>query len=182
MTPAGAGPPAWPSEAVEQLCADDPRFERVPADDAFARRVLDGVAEDGPVLLYAAAKARWAKAHTLTYDAARKSVEALLLTRGWRVSGRGGGHQAIVAVVDAWLASASPPGPRIARKFAAGVVARHAEEYPHPRDPARTDRESREFALDNMRLMNLARQAVDLTPRDDLVPTEVNLAAFTDTE
>lgn len=36
-----------------------------------------------------------------------------------RVSRRGG-DQAIVAVVDAWLASASPPGPRIARKFATG--------------------------------------------------------------
>jgi hypothetical protein len=38
------------------------------------------------VLLYAAAKGRWAKAHTLSYDAARKSVEALLLMRGWRVT------------------------------------------------------------------------------------------------
>lgn len=82
--------PGWPSDAGEQLCADDDRFERVPADAAFARRVLDELAEDGAVMLYAAAKGRWAKAHTLSYDAARKSVEALLLTRGWRVTGRGG--------------------------------------------------------------------------------------------
>lgn len=142
--------------------------------------MLEDLAGDGEVLLYAAAKGRWAKAHTLSYDAARKSIEALLLTRGWRVSSRGGGHQAIVAVVDAWLASAPPPGPRIARKYAAAVVARHAEEYPHPRDQARTDRELREFALDNVRLMNLVRQVLGLDPRDDLVPTEQRLAPFTD--
>jgi hypothetical protein len=144
--------------------------------------VLEDLAQDGQVLLYAAAQNRWAKAHTLSYDAARKSVEVLLLTRGWRVSGRGGGHLAIVAVVDAWLGTAQPPGPRIARKFAAAVVARHAEEYPHPRDPARTDRELRELALDNIRLMNLARQVADLEPRDDHVPTEANLAGFTNAE
>ena len=151
----------------------------MPADAAFAHRVFDELAEDGAVMLYAAAKGRWAKAHTLSYDAARKSVEALLLTRGWRVTGRGGGHQAIVAFVDAWLSDAPPPGPRIARKFAAAVVARHAEEYPHPRDPARTNRELRELTLDNVRLMNMARQALDLGPRDDLVPTEANLTDFT---
>jgi hypothetical protein len=82
----GADVPGWPSDAVEQLCANDARFERVPADAAFARRVLDELAADGEVLLYAAAKGRWAKAHTLSYDAARKSVEALLLMRGWRVT------------------------------------------------------------------------------------------------
>lgn len=178
----GADLPAWSSDAVEQLCANDARFERVPADAAFALRVLDDLAEDGEVLLYAAAKGRWAKAHTLSYDAARKSVEALLLTRGWRVTGRGGGHQAVVAAVDAWLGSAPPPGPRIARKFAAAVVARHSEEYPHPRDPTRTDRELRELTLDNIRLMNLARQALGLSSRDDLVPTEANLTGFTEAE
>lgn len=119
------------------MCANDPRFERVTADADFARQVLEELAEDGDVLLYAAAKGRWAKAHTLSYDAARKSIEALLLTRGWRVTGRGGGHQATAESVNAWLGSAPPPGPRIARKFAAAVVARHSEEYPHPRDPSR---------------------------------------------
>ncbi|MFO7960095.1 MAG: hypothetical protein R6U94_04005 [Nitriliruptoraceae bacterium] len=141
----GADLPGWPSDAVEQWCANDARVERVPADAAFALRVLDDLAEDGEVLLYAAAKGRWAKAHTLSHDAARTSVEALLLTRGWRVTGRGGGHQATVAMVDAWLGSAPPPGPRIVRKYAAAVVARHSEEYPHPRDRARTDRELREL-------------------------------------
>jgi hypothetical protein len=182
MSPAGrgsAGVPAWPSTAVERLCSDDARFERVPADEEFARRVLDQLADDGEVWLFAAARSHWPKAHTLSYDAARKGVEALLLTRGWRVTGRrGGAHQAVVAVVEAWLSTAPPPGPRIARKFAAAVVARHAEEYPHPRDPARTDRELRELALDNIRLMNLARQVVGLEPREDLLPTEHNLAGF----
>lgn len=161
------------------MCGEDDRFERVPADEAFARDVLEHVANDGEVLLFAAVSGRWAKAHTLSYDAARKSVEALLLARGWRVSSRrGGAHQAVAAVVDAWLGSALPPGPRIARKFTAAVVARHSEEYPHPRDPARTDRELRELALDNIRLVNLARGALGLDPRDDLVPSEDNLMRF----
>lgn len=175
---AGAGPPPWPCDAVEHLCTHDPRFERVPADAVFARRVLDELAEDGKIMLYAAVNGRWAKAHTLAYDAARKSVEALLLTRGWRVTSRGGGHQATVAIVDTWLGSAAPPGPRIARKFAAAVVARHSEEYPHPRDHARTDRELQELALDNIRLMNLVRQVLEMRTRSDLLPTEANLARF----
>lgn len=152
MTPAEQRPadlPTWPSPAVEQLCGEDTRFERVPADEPFARSVLEQVADEGEVLLFAAARGHWAKAHTLSYDAARKSDEALLLARGWRVtSRRGGAHQAVAAVVDAWLGPAPPPGPRIARKFSAAVVARHSEEYPHPRDPARTDRELRELALE----------------------------------
>jgi hypothetical protein len=73
------------------LCGSDARFERVPADQAFARRVLEQLAEDGEVLLFAAARGRWGKAHTLSYDAARKSVEVLLLTCGWRVNSRRGG-------------------------------------------------------------------------------------------
>lgn len=174
------GPSPWPSLAVGQLCGQDDRFERVPPDEAFARDVLEQVAEDGEVVLFAAGRGRWAKAHTMSYDAARKSMEALLLASGWRVtSRRGGAHQAVAAVVDAWLGSAPPPGPRIARKFAAAVVARHSEEYPHPRDPARTDRELRELALDNIRLVNLAREVLGLDSRDDLVPTEDNLARFT---
>ena len=82
-------------------------------------------------------------------------------------------------MVDAWLGSAPPPGPRIARKFAAAVVAPHSEEYPHPRDPARTDRELRELPLDSSRLVNLARGALGLDPREDLVPSEDNLTRFT---
>jgi hypothetical protein len=84
MSPAAqgsAGLPAWPSTAVERLCGDDARFERVPADEMFARRVLEQLADDGEVWLFAAARGHWPKAHTLSYDAARKSVEALLLTR-----------------------------------------------------------------------------------------------------
>jgi hypothetical protein len=82
----------------------------VPADEAFARDVLEQVANDGEVVLFAAASGRWAKAHTLSYDAARKSVEALLLARGWRVSSRrGGAHQAVAAVVDVWLGSMRHP-------------------------------------------------------------------------
>jgi hypothetical protein len=40
------------------------------------------------------------------------------------------------------------------------------------------DRELRELALDNIRLMNLARQVLGLEPRDDLLPTQHNLAGF----
>jgi hypothetical protein len=32
--------------------------------------------------------------------------------------------------------------------------------------------------LDNIRLMNLARQVVGLEPREELLPTEHNLAGF----
>ncbi len=86
MSPAArgsAGVPAWPSTAVERLCGDDARFERVPADEAFAHRMLDQLADDGEVWLFAAARGRLPKAHTLSYDAARKSVR-VVLGSSWR--------------------------------------------------------------------------------------------------
>jgi hypothetical protein len=51
--------------------------------------VLEQGADDGEVLLFATASGRWAKSHTLSYDAARWSVEALLLARGWRPAAEG---------------------------------------------------------------------------------------------
>lgn len=83
---------------------------------------------------YMAKRGNWQKAHTSAYDAARKSVEAVLLSRGWRAGGAGGGHLAVGEVVEVWLSEAPDPGPRIARKFAASHIARHQDEYPHPKD------------------------------------------------
>jgi hypothetical protein len=175
------GAPPWPTRAVTELCESESggRFQRVPKDPAFARQVMDSLVDGECALtLYAASKGNWVKAHTQSYDAARKSIEQLLLTEGWRVSAGGGGHRAVATVVAAWLGKADGPGPRIAKKFAASVNARHMDEYPHPKDRTRTDKELRELALDNIRLMNLARQAQMLEVRPDLVPTDDNLATF----
>lgn len=71
----------WPPDSVIALLTSDTRFERVPADVAYARRVADELAEEEcDLALYSAAKGRWSKVNTLTYDAARKGVEALLLS------------------------------------------------------------------------------------------------------
>lgn len=173
------GPPTWPTPEVVALCGEDDRFQRIPADPVFARHVMESLLEgECDLMLYAASKGNWTKAHTQSYDAARKSVEQLLLDQGWRVSGKGGGHHAVVQIVNAWLSDAPGAGPRMARKYAASSTARHQDEYPHPKDNHRTDKELRELTLDNMRLMNYVRRTLGLEDRPDLIPTESNLQRF----
>jgi hypothetical protein len=170
---------AWPPQLVTEFIDSDPRFERVPADPTYAVRIVEQVcAEECDLALYAASRSRWSKANTLTYDAARKSVEALLLTSGRRVRSVAGAHAAVTEVVRRWLVRQEPPGPRIAEKFAASRKARHDDEYPHPNALPRTDSELRALAQDNVRLVDLVRSVLGLEPREDLVPTEANIRAF----
>jgi hypothetical protein len=65
------------------------------------------------------------KANTYSYDGARKSVEAWLLSAGWRVRAAPGAHAAVVEIVSRWLGETDNPVPRIARTFAAARRARH---------------------------------------------------------
>jgi hypothetical protein len=173
----------WPPPNLHDLCGNSSNFARVPADVAYATRTVEALTEDCQVMLFAASQGMWSKAHTQSYDAARKSVEQLLLAQGWRVTAGGGGaHAAVADVVHAWLSPRPPPGPRIAHKYAAARTARHQDEYPRPGDKHYTDNELRELALDNIRLMNLARQALGIQPRTDLVPTEDNIALWRSTQ
>ena len=174
-------PPAdpWPPQAVLQFLTTDQRISRAPRDPDYARGQLEAVA-DGECFhaLIAGARGDWQKANTETYDAARKAVEMLLLSVGWRVKSSGGGHQAVVDIVQRWLGSQPPPGPRIAQKYGASVKARHDHEYPHPRNFPRTARELRELTLDNVRLVNLVRTQLGMPVRGDLLPTDDNLEPF----
>jgi hypothetical protein len=169
-------PPPLPTPVVAYLQRDD-RVERCPTDLLYARRQLVRIAanecEDA---LHAAAQGRWPKANTYSYDGARKAVEAMLLSHGWRVRNMPGAHLAVVEVVMNWLGDTPPPGPRIARQFAAARTARHDDEYPAPTARPRTDRELRALAQDNVRLVNAVREQLDLSVLKTLVPTDANLA------
>jgi hypothetical protein len=166
-----------PSAVVEFLRADE-RIERCPPDIDYAVSVMDRVlAEEAEDALHAAAQGRWVKANTYSYDGARKSVEAWLLSAGWRVRAAPGAHAAVVEIVARWLGEADNPGPRIARTFAAARKARHDDEYPSPMAPERTLRELRALALDNARLINEVRRQFRLEVVDDIVPTDEVLAA-----
>jgi hypothetical protein len=178
MNARGSGwPPGRVGAALEDL-AGAGRVGRVPTDRDYAVAMLERVTEsDLRLALLAARLGDWTKANTLTYDAARKSVEALLLAAGWRVRSVHGGHAAVGEVVDGWLREAPGDGPRIAARFAGSRKARHADEYPHPQAPARTDEELRDFALDNVRLVNLCRLELGLPERAEMLPTDANLEA-----
>jgi hypothetical protein len=112
------------------------------------------------------------KANTYSYDGARRSVEAWLLSAGWRVRAASGAHAAVVEIVSLWLGDADSPRPRSARTFAAARKARHDDEYPSPGAPERTLRELRALALDNARLINEVRRRFALEAVDDIVPTD----------
>jgi hypothetical protein len=161
-----------PPAVLEFLTADE-RIERCPPDVDYAVSVIDRVlVEEAEDALHAAAQGRWVKANTYSYDGARKSVEAWLLSAGWRVRAAPGAHAAVVEIVARWLGDAANPGPRLARTFAAARKARHDDEYPSPEAPERTMRELRALALDNSRLINEVRQRFGLEAVDDIVPTD----------
>lgn len=168
-----------PPTRVSEFLSSDPRFERVPADPEYARRVVEDLAEEEcDLALYAAVKQRWSKVNTLTYDAARKAVEGLLLDVGWRVRPVAGAHAGVGEIVRIWLGTQPPPGPRIADKFAASRKARHDDEYPNPSSRHRTDPELRALAQDNVRIVGYARELLALPARPDLVPNDENLDVF----
>lgn len=171
--------PDLPDDRLTEHLAGDDRFSPVPADSAYARSVADAVLQQECTLaLFAASRDHWAKANTLTYDATRKAVEALLLTRGWRVRPVAGAHAAVGEVVALWLGHADDPGPRIAAKFAASRKARHEDEYPDPNSRLRHADELRVLAQDNVRLVNLVRASLGLGPDPAAVPTTTNVAHF----
>lgn len=170
---------AWPPDPVRDLLRDEERAQRVPADLDYARQIVARVRdEELELALFAASRGHEAKVNTLTYDAARKAVEALLLAAGWRVRAAPGAHSLVGEVVDAWLGSADDPGPRIAARFSAARKARHDDEYPHPMVQARSAKELRAFAQDNVRLVNLCAAELELEERPELVPTDANLERF----
>ena len=170
---------AWPPASVRDLLSSDGRVQRVAADGDYARRIVETVCEEELVLaLFAAAREQWSKANTLTYDAARKAVEAALLAAGWRIRAVAGAHAFVGDVVDRWLGPGADPGPRIAARFSASRKARHDDEYPHPEGRRRSTAELRALAQDNVRLVNFALEKLEVDPRPDLVPTDANIDRF----
>lgn len=158
--------------AVVDVLADDIRFERIPADSDFAGTMLGSVVSEERVLVGLAIEANlWSKAQTLSYDAARKSIEALLLGRGWRIGNRAGAHVAAVVAAEWWLLSRpdDPAASRIARSFAASRKARNDDEYPNVNAVLRTERELRALVLDSWRLVERVRGDMGLDD-NDLVP------------
>jgi hypothetical protein len=172
MAPKGSSAEPLPTAVMEFLSADE-RIERCPPDVAYAFTVIDRVlVEEVEDALHAAAQGRWVKANTYSHDGARKSVEAWLLSAGWRVRAAPGAHAAAVEIVARWLGDTDNPGPRIARTFAAARKARHDDEYPSPAAPERTVNELRALALDNARLINEVRTKFGLDALERIVPTD----------
>lgn len=168
-----------PPTADDLLAAHPDRYVACPPDPDFARRLTDRIVDsECQQVMFAAFRGDWLRAATDAYDGARKAVEMLLLDAGWRVRNAPGAHIATGDLVTAWLAVAEPPGPRIAKSFTSSRPARHANEYPDPRDPPMPDATLRGYTFDNIRLVNLVREHLGLEPRPDLVPTDQNITAW----
>lgn len=162
-------------------------FDRVPADADSARMILDRVsAEELLAVMLQSWQARRSgvdslhrTAHTLAYDAARKSVDAVLLATGVRTS-RAGGHQATVLAAEVVL----PPPPDSRRRnvlaFRQARFVRHDDEYPRPRTAGTvTLRERRSQTQNCVRLVQDCRGLLGLAVTDDLVPTDARLDGWT---
>lgn len=86
---------SWPPTRVAQLLEGAPsRYERCPADPAFAVDQLELLVDsECQHVLFAAMRQDWGRANVDAYDAARKSIEMLLLAHGWRVRNAPGAHR-----------------------------------------------------------------------------------------
>ncbi len=163
------------------------QFSSVPADPDSARRQL--VRVEGEELLAVMLQSHHAHladiealhrtAHTLAYDAARKSVEAALLAMGLRVT-RLGGHHSTVAAAEAILLPPPLSRTRNALAFARARNVRHEDEDPRPHGRATvTLRERRSQTQDCVRPVNDCRELLGLHRADELVPTDDRLSAWT---
>jgi hypothetical protein len=163
------------------------QFSSVPADPDSARRQL--VRVEGEEMLAVMLQSHQAHvadiealhrtAHTLAYDAARKSVDAVLLAMGLRVT-RLGGHHTTVAVAEAILLPPPPSRRRTALSFARARNVRHEDEYPRPHGRSTvTLRERRDQTQNCIRLVNDCRELLGLDRVEELVPTDQRLLAWT---
>lgn len=163
-------------------------FEAVPADPRTAEQIVERiVAEELLAVMVATTSAATAGheglhriAHTAAYDAARKSVDAVLLADGWRVT-REGGHVATVRAAESLLVP--PPGSRTRNvdAFRRSRNVRHDDEYPRPERAGRPPiqiAERRPLTQNCVRLVNDCRELLGLDRRDDLVPTDAKVAEW----
>lgn len=164
---------------VRALVASAPqRYESVPPDPDYAGEVVEEVVRSElDLVMVGTDRGRYAKALTLAYDAARKSVEALMLAMGLR-TGRGeGSHLAVTDLAEAEFVDSSAER-RDAGGFASARIARNADEYPRPGDVERSEAELRALAQACARMVGHCRRRLGLDPRADLVPTDAKIDAY----
>lgn len=166
--------------AINTHAQSSPQIERCPADPEYAVDMLfDRISDQNHYVMFAALRGDWAQALTISYDAARQAVSMLLLHEGWRVPDSAKGkHMVIGEAAAAWLATTGASGLRIAKSFQSARKARNNFEYPDSRAPLPDSNALRGMTLDNVRLVDLARQELGLPARPDAIPTDENIDAW----
>lgn len=154
------------------------RFEDIPPDPSYAVQVLEDVVESElDLVMVGTDRGRHTKSLTLAYDAARKSVGAVMLAAGLRVGRGEGSHRAVTDFAEHEFID-SPAEERDARAFATARIVRHADEYPRPGDVERSETELRALTQACVRLVGHCRRRLGLDPRSDLVPTDEKVEAY----
>lgn len=179
------GQPARPP-ALARLVHDDPRFEEVPADPGGARALLARIAEEEllSVMLQswqaqrAGLESLHRTAHTAAYDAARKAVDAVLLSLGLRTT-RLAGHHGTVSAAEAILVPPPASRARNVRAFGQARLVRHEDEYPRADESSRITLRERRFQTQNLvRLVHDCQRLLGLEPSVELLPTEDRLRTW----
>lgn len=157
-----------------------PDITRCPADPDYAVETIRGrVSDHHDYVMFAASRGQWAQALASSYDAARQAVSMLLLHDGWRVPDQARGKHLVLAEAAAvWLSAGGGNGPRLAKSFQSSRKARNNFEYPDSQAPLPAEHELRGMTLDNARIVELARQEVGLSRREDAVPNDENITKW----
>lgn len=136
------------------------RLEQVPASRAHADLLI---AQSRQHLLSARVIAETDPegAYAMVYDAARKSLGAVLENQGLRTTSLPGHHQ---ATYEAVVAQLEPPMGRQLRPFGRMRQRRSSAEYPRPDDPALTTRDVLEDCARSQEIVDICAQVLDHMP------------------
>lgn len=153
------------------------RYQAAPPDPEYAVRVLDDVVDSElDLVMVGTDRRKFGRAMVLSYDAARKATEAVMLAMGLR-STKLGGHAAVTDFAEEEFID-SEAERRDGRLFATARIARNADEYPQPGDVRRSEEELRQLAQACVRLVGHCRSRMALDARADLVPTDAKVAEY----
>jgi HEPN domain-containing protein len=154
-----AGGLDWlPDAPATGFLLDRGQLERVEANPAHARTILEQARMHLSSARILAATVDTAAAFVTAYDAARKSLSAMLAVQGLRARGGDGGHRVLSELMQAQL----PQHRRALREFDWMRQKRNDTQYPDPDKPTATAKDVTDGIAAAQRIVELGEQFLEL--------------------
>jgi HEPN domain-containing protein len=153
---------AWlPNAPATGFLLDRGQIERIEPNPAHARAILAQARMHLSSARILAATEDAAAAFATAYDAARKSLSAMLAVQGLRARGGDGGHRVLSELMQAQL----PRRRRTLREFDWMRQKRNDTQYPDPDKPTATANDVTDGITAAQRIVELGEQFLELVTR-----------------